>query len=263
MATTVTPPAEGEKAATALPSVQQKDPQLEAMRAELARLTGTVQRLQPAASSLSTAGQPLDKKELTKKFYDDPLTSTAAIADAVVRNAAMANGAATYDTNVENARRLAREGNEALWDEYANEINGMVMYYTDPANGGNPLARQNVHIWRNAFAQVKGQNIDAILSKKGQSRGDGNQSAAVHISDDGGPAGASRGAPTSGSAKLSADELQVARGLGLSPEQYQVGKIRYENQNHKPKEKSSWDEVITFDTQAKRRAARAAKSAGK
>lgn len=250
-----TPPAGG-----GLPPVKaEPDPELARMRSELTKLTGQLSRMQPALPAQPTA-QPAtqpDKKELNRRFFEDPIASTAQVAAMVTQNITANLGAASYDTMVEVAKREAIKGKEKLWEKYGPETEALVLASTEQA----PLSRQNIHVWRNGLNQVLGIHADEIAAaaraEANQPPADGepNRSAAVHISSDGGPAGTSRNAPAPKAEKLSDDEMRVVRGLKITPEAYLAGKHAIDNQSEKGP--SSWDKLITFDSKEKRRQDRA------
>lgn len=239
------------------------DPELKKMREELNRLVGKVDKIgapPPRQDPPPQPGQPLSKKELETRFYQNPLESTAQIATAVAQSMRAQDGSATYDTMVEVAKGEARKGQEKLWDKYATEVEALVFTSTEQ----NPLVRQNIFVWKNAFNQVKGNHVDELISEAKAEPAGGNRSAAIHISDEGGPSAPSRAAgPPPAGDKLSAEEQTMARNLGLSNEQYAEGKRRYDAQDSKPSRKSSWDDLMTFDTRQKRREQRAAAAASK
>lgn len=255
--------------ATGLPPVTQPDPQLAAMRQELSRLTGKVDRIvqaPPARAPEPTPGQQMTKKEMEAKFYADPLQNVANIAGHVAQQVAQSmrvqDGSANFDTLVEMARSQAKQLNPTLWDRFDQEISNLVVQSTQD----NILMRQNVNVWRNAFNQIKGWHADELIAEATTKAAE-NKSAALHLGgDQGGPASpSSRPAPGSPGEKLTLEEAMVAKGLRLTPEQYLDGRRRYNSQDHNPANKSSWDEAITFDTREQRRKQRerAAKAAAK
>ncbi len=229
-----------------------------ALRAELERRGREVDDLKrrimapppPSTPPPAPAGAPLDDAQLRTEFFKNPIGVSAAIAQRAAHKAqqrAQAGNAASYDTLVSVARDQARASDPALFDALSLEVDTMVTTQVDPQ------FRTNSTVWRNAFAQVKGQNIDKVMQIKGQQPPpEPPRGPAVHISREGGPSGSSPPrAPAPPSETLTDDEKHVARKLGLSEKAYLQGKKDLAGQAISGP--SSWDRFITTSSRDKRR----------
>lgn len=256
MATAGTPPPQEEGVGALPPAPQQKD-DTAALRAEIERRGREVEELKRrvmAPPAPAASGQPLDATQLKTEFFKNPLEMSAAIAQRAVMEAQARQGAANYDTLLAIAKSEARKGSEDVWDKFSNEIEMMVKASVDPQ------FHTNINVWKNALTQVKGQHIDEILEmRKQQVPAETSRGPALHISREGGPAQSSRSAPIPPKEKLSSEELDVARKLRITPEQYIEGKRFLEGQSEKGP--SSWDKYITTDSREKRRQDRANRAA--
>jgi hypothetical protein len=240
------------------------DPEVVRLRAEVATHRQSLDQLRARISAPpqpAVQTQAPSQKEMNAEFYKDPINSTAAIAARVASDLLRNNGQGDRDTLVQMARTQVRAKDPEIFDKYALEIENAV-------SQAGPQFQTSIHTWEAGFNVIKGQHIDDILALKGQQRaGQGNQTPAVHISSQGGPESPSpRAASALEGDKLTREESNVAKKLGLTDDEYKAGKKAYEGQNDiisDPVGKSSWDQYITFSSSDKRKAERQARKAAK
>ena len=203
--------------------------------------------MQPAAPA-----QP-DAKALEAEFWKNPLGMTQAIAARAVAEASAAVTPAT-DTLVNVAKEQARSRDPRIFDLLRAEIEAKVQ-------GMPPQFHQSAAVWNNAFNMAVGENLDRVTAARATPPA---APAAAAAAPAGGPAMPSSRQPAPPpEEKLTDDEKEFIGKFGLSAESYRRGKQRYEAQGTgKPNTPSSWDEVITFDSdQAKAKRAAAKKGA--
>lgn len=244
-----------------LPPVQTPPPlseadQIKRLRQDLdAQKTVTsqmVERMQTQILNPPTQSQPqASKSDLEKQFFKSPLEMTAQIAQNIsgaITQKAMQEMGSSFETLRQVARDKVREKDPATFDKYVMEIEARV-------GAMSPNYHTNIHVWDAAFNTVKGEHLREILDADRQATP---RSAAVHISQDGGPVTSQRSQPAPKAEKLSEDESRMAKNLGLSEEQYKAGKAHYQGQSEKGP--SSWDKQITFSSKEKARLARASRA---
>lgn len=235
------------------PQPPTSDPALQRMQADLQRMSEQQQamlsRMQPAAQPSNA--QPT-QADLDKQFFKAPTQTVLNVTDALVQNRMQQMNQATFDTLRDVARKAAREGHEELFDLYATEIDLAV-------NEVPQFYHTNINTWKMARDKVFGGHILDIRNKAIE---ESKKAPAVHI----GPGGPSSGTPRSPQAgrdpnKFNPDpvmtelgpryERDVARGLGLSEEEYCAGRAHIAGQAFKGP--SSWDPHITFDSAQRRK----------
>lgn len=231
-----------------------KDQEIRALRDRLT-VQSTYQPPAPAPAPVAPIGAPpaAQMKDLNTEFLKNPVQSAATIAQAVANQYVQAMSdptkQASYDTQVEMARQLARGRNPETFDRYVGEIDGKMMTV-------DPQWRTNSTMWQRAFDQVKGEHFDDEVRRLKDEK---NQAPAVHVSRDGGPASPSpRPGPAPKAAELSAEEREVAKGFGITAEAYAEARDRIDRADPKgrPDRPSAFDGFITFSSEEKRRAAR-------
>lgn len=233
-----------------------KDQEIRALRDRLT-VQSTYQPPQPAQSAAPVApvGAPpaAQLKELNTEFLRNPVQSAATIAQAVANQYVQAlsdpTKQASYDTQVEMARQLARSRAPETFDRYAGEVDGKMMTV-------DAQWRTNSTMWQRAFDQVKGEHFDDEVRRLKDEK---SAAPAVHVSRDGGPASPSpRPGPAPKAAELSAEEREVAKGFGISAEAYAEARDRIDRADPKgrPDRPSAFDGFITFSSEEKRRLAR-------
>ncbi len=209
---------------------------------------------QPAAPNVNVEDA---KKQFLNKFFEDPLTTVGTISGAVAQQAvreAQQQQQLPVETLVANAQQMCRESlteeNRGLWDRYVNDIRMKGLSANAP-----PQILMNHNYWQNVFRVVVGEKISEIREEMQRAAGEQNRAPAAHIKN-GGPM---QGTPPShspkpSSARLTEEELRVAKGFGLSADEYFEGKRLLEGQSVRGD--SSWDEFVTFDSEKKRRQSR-------
>lgn len=220
-------------------NTQGQDNELQAMRSQIAQQQQQIQRL-----SGSNAGA-----QLNERFAADPAGTTHAIAAAVAQQTLHAN----FDTMVETARNAAaaRPNMADVFAEHGDAIAAKV----DLASQGQPALKTNVNVWANAATMVAGEHAvsqrraAAEAAREASGRG---QAPAVRIGDGPAPPSAAPLPSASGaqSTELTADELRVAKKLGISAQQYKDGKqavAEMGTQFDEPDAASPFDAVMTFD----------------
>lgn len=263
MAAVATPPA-GDQLPT-VPNVGQTETDK-----ELARLKQSIGETQKALTDThaylraregQSSGQPppsgqVNKQELTKEFFKNPLDSTVQIAQSTTQamvTKAMAEIGDQLAPLKLVAKREARSEDperQKLFDKYIIDIEARVA--TMPPN-----FQTNLQVWNNAYDMVVGSKMREILAAEREEKP---SSAAIHVSrDDIGPARGSKAPPPAKGLKLSDDQKLWASRLGLSDEQYSAGIEAEANQSQRGK--SSWDAVITTDSTKARKVLNAAKRA--
>lgn len=253
MATAVTPPEPGQQLPVipnqpvANPQEQQRLARLELELAEQRRMTTQLQSQltrPPAQAAPNTS-------DLNRQFFQDPVTSAQAIARQAAQEQMQQFGAGHMETLIETCRMQARQGNEEIFDRYANEIEARV------AQAG-PQFQANINVWKSAVNMVKGEHMRELIDAARQAQP---QAPAIHISREGGPAAPSvAGQPAAKAEELTAEEKKMAKSLGIDDDMYRAGKAYNEKQNgdFDPIGASSWDKVVTFDSRQKRREKRRA-----
>ena len=224
---------------------------------QMGRAIGTIsERLRTipnAPPSLAAPAPPVPAAgEVEKEFWKNPISTVEAITKKAITeaNAQTQNQPnPAFDTLVEVARRQARDRDPEIFDmliaEISTKINGMPAQF-----------HQNSQVWNNAFNMAVGENMDRVIEKR-RAR----QTPPPTAASGPGPAAPSARASAAPPAeKLSDDEREFCKKFGLSDDAYRRGKVRRDEQGSgRPGEKSSWDGVLTFDsdiTRAKRLAAK-------
>jgi hypothetical protein len=220
------------------------------LQADVAKMGETItriadnQRAAPAPGSPQPQAPPKpDAKTMEAEFWKNPLGMTQAIAQAAVAQAAN-QPQAGQDTLVDVARKAARERDPKIFDLLRVEIEAKV---------GNmpPQYHQSSSVWNNAFNMAVGENMEKVIAER-------SKGAAPPPAPGGTPSGPSLPSPRAPHAppeeKLTDDELAFIKKFNISPEGFRRGKKAYDEQDGDPTKPSSWDSVITFDSeQAKRR----------
>lgn len=215
------------------------DPQMVAAQAEIDRLKLALQAKPLAAPPVTPPAAPVaSKKEIEEAFWRDPLSVSAAIATHAVQQA-RENGPG-MDTLTESAKSQARAGEEEIWDKYYPEIEASVNQNIQPQ------FRANVTVWRNAFSFIKGQHMKDIVE---MSRG--SQAPTVRTSGDGPAAPNVATPPAAGKTKLTDEQRQMSKNLGVSEDGYRHG-IKIIEEQH-GRDASPWDSVITTESTPNRR----------
>jgi|HubBroStandDraft_1064217.scaffolds.fasta_scaffold00148_8 hypothetical protein len=243
--------------AVANPELPAVDPEVAALRAEINKRGKDIDALkklvlvqpQPQVQQQQQPQQQVDMQALNKEFYKEPVRLAADIASAITERAKQEMrqefSNASFDTLRQSARGMARAGNTVLFDRFAGEIEAEV--------AKTPTQYQtNASVWQSAMTFVKGMHADELVeeARKAPPTGNGG-SAAVHISQQGGPQNGRPAGPPPAVEKLSDDERAVARKLGITDQQYIDGKKSIETQRKTGP--SSWDSVVTTSTKEKRR----------
>jgi hypothetical protein len=236
-----------------LPQQQQAAPpdprtiRLEQELAEQRRLTNNLanvlNRNQPQNNQPS-------REDMNRQFFQDPITSTQAIAQQAVREVTQQFGESHMDTLIALARDRVRAQDPELFDRYLPEIEGRVAL-------AGPQFRTNINVWESAFNMVKGAHLNELRDQVRQQQP---QAPAIHVSREGGPAqpNVPQG-PAPREVALSDEEKKMAKKLGITEDMYRTGKQQNDNQTDlefAPLGPSSWDKVITFDSKEKRRSER-------
>lgn len=173
----------------------------------------------------------LSQEELRDMFWNDPVKYADALAQRRAYEIAQHSMQPHMETLVDYAKKQAREANPELFDKYATDIEKKVKDHTEPQ------WHTNVHVWRNAASVVFGEKMKEIMDEKQQRSPDG-------------PSLKSAGTKSPGegkSVKLSQEEREVAKRMGLTEKQYARGKEAYDDQS------KAWDNIITFSTRDKSR----------
>ncbi len=215
------------------PSTEDLQAQLDRTREEIDRLKAAP--VAPAAPA--QPGQPMTREELEKRFWQDPLGFSRAIAQQAVAEDRKAQGSGTVETLRSLAREKVRgtdEVTQQFFDKHEAEVEELVR--TVPNND-----QANVQVWINAFNVIKGRHVQELVGSMHPSKPPDGPS----------PSSPSMPAPPKVT-PLSEDERQVAKGMGISEEDYRVGKETYADQDR------SWPTVLTFSSEDARRAAKAA-----
>lgn len=230
------------------PALERMENELKGMGERLGRAEGALQNQPLAINNAPPTAPAMGKEALEKEFFKNPLEMSAAIATKAAQDAVANLEAGNIDTQIEQARVMARSEDVAFFDKWRVEIEAKVM-------GMHPQFRKNVMIWRNAIKMTKGEHVDDIV-REAQAKAD-SSTTTIHKGD--GPAPPSpRAASPSAKEPLSEEEKTVAKGLKLSEDRYRRGKERYKNQEE------AWSKVITLDSETKEaeRAEQRRKAAG-
>jgi hypothetical protein len=199
------------------------------------------QIVQQLSGSQQQAADP--RTQANQQFFNSPVEMSHAIA----QRAAMEAGAASHETLRELAKKVVRDEDPELFDQYVTEIEAMV-------NQAPPQYQTNATVWRNAARNVKGSHLREILQAERDKQYEAKPNApAVRIGDAASPSG-SRPAPSgSGEAPRLDDEERsvLKRFKGLSEAKYLQGREDLLRQGDpkspNPEDPSPWDRVITFD----------------
>lgn len=223
-------------------------------RAENARLTALIRSGQAAPPTVVQQGAPPaapqpDLKDLNRRFLQDPMQTATAVAQSVVQQTVPQQISAAVAPHMEAlvtvAKDAARREDPETWDRFAAEVELEVTQNTPQQYWTNP------NIWKHGFNVVKGKHYNELKNVPPAA------APAVHISSSGGPgAPSTRTAPaTPGHAALSADEKEVARGFGLTDDQYASAKAKLENMDPRGRvnKPSPFDGLITFSSKQKRK----------
>lgn len=232
------PPPEGDDPVTKLTRVvEQQQQDLQALR----------RQMPPAPPSVAPqVPQTPDKKAIEKQFWENPLDMVAAISQHAVQSAIAQHGQVGQDTLVETAKQQVRNLDPEVWDKFYIEIEAKV------SEAVQPQYRGSVNVWRNAFNLVKGEHVTEIVKMKSA------KPAAPSASGDGPAPPSPKAAPAPKEDPLTPEQKDIARRFGLTDEDYRRGQANYGNQPGKTLP-SSWDQVITFDSEAKKREERNAR----
>lgn len=213
-----------------VPEGKQPDPELEELKARLARTEAAV-RNQPVPQPRPQA-QPQNPQDLKKaaeaEFWKDPLGTMQQFGNVIAQNIQAAQAAPLAGV----AREQARKSDPELFDALSLEIEQNMQGVPDNY-------KTNPTMWGNAFNMAKGQNMDKVLALRGQKAPAGQGDGPV-------PAG-NRPSPAQATARLSAEEATFARKMKLTPDQYAQGKEFHNDQD------KMWSKVITFDSDISRR----------
>ena len=215
------------------PAAPGPDPAIARLEAQIQEQQERFDRLRASVNNqpmpMAPSGPGPSKSDLEKQFWADPLGSSAAIASQVAQQVAQqvqSQSSSGNDTLAEVARQQARASNPELFDQYYPEILQLINQL--PAS-----AKLNTTIWQNSRDVVFGRHMSDIMATR---------PAAPARTSDGLAAPSTRPAPAPAKPKLSEDESNVARKLGLTTDQYLAGKEAYANQD------SKWP--LTFDRAA-------------
>lgn len=210
------------------------DPTISRLEAGLAAQREEIERLKVASNHPPVSPSPLPspptKADLERRFFQDPLTSTAAIAQHAAANAVSQFGA-PLETLRDIARDRVRSIDPEVFDKFEPEIIAAVG--TMP-----PQFQANSAVWTNAFNIVRGKHITEVLEMKGQKAPpvkDGPSAPSVRVSQ----------APAK--PPLSENEKIIAEGFGLTEDEYRHGKEFHENQDR------IFGELLTTDSVKKRK----------
>lgn len=206
----------------------------------------TLQQLQSRIPPAPPPAQPVapDKKAIEKQFWENPLDMVAAISQHAVQSALAAQPQVGQDTLVETAKQQVRSLDPDVWDKFYLEIEAKV------SEAVQPQYRGSVNVWRNAFNLVKGEHVSDIIKMKA-----GPPKPAVP--GDGPAPPSPRSAPAPKEDPLTAEQKEVAAKFGMSEDDYRRGLANVANQPGKTLP-CAWDQVITFDSEAKRKEQRRA-----
>jgi hypothetical protein len=225
---------------------------VQTVEAQGATLNKLVERIgQPAPPAAPPAPARPTTPDLEAEFWKNPVSVAETIARKAVNDAAaMPNP--SFDTLVTVARNEARNRDPKIFDLLLPEI-------TIKVEGMPPQFRQSSSVWNNAFNMAVGENMDKVIAERTRA------AAPAPAPSGGGPAAPSpRAASAPPVPKLTDEERTFCGRFGLSEDGYRRGKSRYEGQGSgAPDKPSSWDEVITFDSDKANRARREAELKGK
>ncbi len=219
--------------------------ELDAMKAQLAAQSRKVQELEGALRSKSPSvpqpppSQAPDPKALENEFWKNPVGITAAIVQRGVQEAVQQSQGQNFELLRQLAKNQARSADQELFDKYEAEIEAKVGQV-------HPQFHTNPTVWINAFNVVKGEKMQEILRE----RREGPVAPALRIPKDGPAPPSPKAPPEPSKRELTPEQLEVARRLKLTEDQYRAGLEHYERQSDTGK--SSWDEVLTFDSDAPR-----------
>jgi hypothetical protein len=233
----------GAASASALP--QTAPSELDDLKRALADIHREIKQ-KPATQTTPPAQpqQAFSLEQANKDFYQNPVGNTAAIAQAQVGQAlgqVMAQNAATMAQVV---RDKVRSTDPAIFDTYVAEVEEIINTHVHPTQRGN------MDVWQATFDNVKGKHLNDIIKMKAK--------AAVPTTTKDGPSssGTKPPPPASTEPELSDEEKVFVRKWNTTPEGYREGKKAYDNQSETGS--SSWDPVLTFSSEDRRRAARRA-----
>lgn len=240
----VTPPDQQHQQDGGLAALQR---QLREQGEEVGRLREAVKNNKPKPPD-PPAAAPQSKEAIETMFWKDPLPMVQAIASRAAFETEQRLQQNSLPTQIQVARSEVRKGDPEIFDLYAAEIDGAV-------ERCDLQFRGNLNVWQNAFNIVKGQHTDEIVAAKiEKSKGSNVNTPPVNNNSGDGPAAPSvRQPPPPKEKPLSAEEMEVATGIGLTADEYKRGKNRYDNQD------KEWSKVITFSSQQRRRDAAATK----
>lgn len=187
------------------------------------------------------AGDP--RTAANQQFFNSPVEMSHAIAT----RAAMEAGAASHETLRELAKRVVRDEDPEIFDQFQTEIEAMV-------NQAPPNYQTNATVWRNAARNVKGAHLREILQAERDKQHEAKPNApALRIGDAANPSGV-RSAPSGNGESPSLDDEERAvlkRFKGLTAAKYIQGRDDLARQGDpkspNPEDPSPWDRVITFD----------------
>lgn len=227
--------------------------QVEKQGQAIENIVGAIRNI-PAASAPSPRPQetkPDDVKAIEAEFWKNPVQVAQALSRQAAAEgiAAAANNNPALDTLVLMARDSARKKDEKIFDLLATEIETKV-------NSLPPQFRQSASAWTNAFNMAVGENMERVVAERQKANP---PAAAPAVA--GGPLPPSpRQADPPRTADLSVEEKDFCRRFGVSEDGYRRGKKAYAEQGSgRPNETSSWDGVMTFDSNVKKMQAREAK----
>lgn len=244
MATPTTPLPDGaQPVATPAPA---GSPDLTAIQQRLQQQDEALNNLRTAVNNRPVATPPAQPtppnvQDLEQQFWKEPLNVSAQIANRAAYEAAANTLAPHLDTLVALAKGTVRNQDPALFDRYTGEIEARIAQV-------HPQFRGNINVWQGIFNAVKGEHTAELLREARESG-----SSTPRVGD--GPAPPTPKAPPAPKVEqLSKDEQEFAKFLGLSDDEYRHGKAILESPD------SHWSEVITFDSDEKRRQQRAARN---
>lgn len=228
----------------------------EAMNQKFNMLASAVQR--GAQPPQQPAPQQVSQADAARQFYADPVAAADYIASQRTQQMAQQMMAVDHDTMVENAKRLAREGNEEVWEKYSGEIE------TRMAQVNAPMYHRNVNAWKNIANQIAGERWRELRASEREAADEGKPKAPA-IRTSGPAAPSTRRAPAiqtneielSDEAKTIAKKLKLAKGEQTADQRMRIAIKNYENQGSEndPTAPSSWDQAFTFDSEIGRKSA--------
>lgn len=209
------------------------------LEAQLANVTSQLEGLRGQVSQASqprpAQPAPLDKKDLEKAFWNDPLGMTSSIANAAAAQAA----GFVQNQNIETMREVAKDKVRALdpetFDRYAGEIDAKVRLV-------HPAQQSNIQVWHSAFSMVKGEHVDEIIAAKAAKA----PAQTTAKTGDGPASPSTKAAPAPKTEPLTDEEKTFVKKFKISEEGFRRGASRYASQSEEGP--SSWDDVITFDS---------------